>query len=619
MDKKIKSFLMEYRRFLIVVTHLLLIAGSYYLAFLIRFDFMLLPKQAQVFSKTLPLLVVVKAVVFYCFGLYRGLWRYVSTSDLWQIIKASVLSTAFFIILQVFIFGLARFPRSVFLGDFIIFTFFVSGVRLLSRLMRERYRGAALPKNRAKVLIVGAGEAGILTLREYMNNPTMGKVVGFIDDNKTLHNRSIRNVPVLGDRTRIASLVETYRVQEVVLAIPSAPGEVIRNLIERCQVANVKVKIIPEINRILTGDLEVKPRDVRPEDLLGRQPVTIDKSDIEGYIKNKRVLVTGAGGSIGSEICRQIAGFSPEKIIFFDHNENDVYFLEMEFKTKFPRVKFTTVIGDIRDIGLLREVFSGKKPNVVFHAAAHKHVPLMEKNPLAAVKNNVIGTRNLIYAAAHYRLDRFVLISTDKAVNPTSVMGATKRIAEMLLQAKARNSQTKFMAVRFGNVIGSDGSVVPLFKKQIDEGGPVTVTGPQVKRYFMSITESASLVLQAGALGRGGEIFILDMGEQIKVVDLAKNMIALSGLTLGKDIDIEFIGLRPGEKPYEEMLHNTETDTVTRHNKIYIARCAEYDPVKLRKKIKEMERAAKMADQAKIMHLIAELVTTYKPAKNGAA
>lgn len=616
MNRKIKSLLLNHRRPFIVATHLGLIAGSYYLAFLMRFDFSLLPKHQHVFLKTLPVVLIVKALSFYFFDLYRGLWRYVGINDLWQIIKASAASTAVFIMVHVFAFGLTGFPRSVFLGDFIIFTFLASGVRLATRLIKERHRNVSVPKNRARVLIVGAGEAGVLTLREYMNNPAMGRVVGFVDDDKTLHNRLIRNVPVLGDRSKIFSLVESFGIQEIVLAIPSASGSVIRDLVDRCRGTRAKVKIIPEINRILSGALEVKPRDIKPEDLLGRTQVAIDKGGIESYLKGKRVLVTGAGGSIGSELCRQIAGFSPEKLILFDHNENDVYFLEMEFKMKFPRVKFRTIIGDIRDVGLLRQVFTEKKPNVVFHAAAHKHVPLMEENPLAAVKNNVIGTRNLIYAAAHYAIDRFVLISTDKAVNPTSVMGATKRIAEMLLQAKARNNKTKFMAVRFGNVIGSDGSVVPLFKKQIEGGGPVTVTGPDVKRYFMSIPESASLVLQAGALGQGGEIFILDMGEQIRVVDLAKNMIALSGLVLDKDIEIKFIGLRPGEKPYEEMLHNSETDTITKHDKIFVARCPDYDPVKLRKTIRDMERMVKLADETGVMRMIAELVTTYKPFKN---
>ena len=299
-------------------------------------------------------------------------------------------------------------------------------------------------------------------------------------------------------------------------------GKSYGSIIEHCQISSVKIRIVPGLQKILSGELEVKPRDVQPEDLLGRETVTVNANEISDYLSHKVVLVTGAGGSIGSCLCRQIVTFGPKEILLFDHNENDVYYLVIEFLKKYPHIKFRSIIGDIRDIGLLKRVFSLYKPDVVFHAAAHKHVPLMEENPVAAAKNNVIGSRNLIYAADHYRVERFILISTDKAVNPTNVMGMTKRVTEMILQAKAKRSKTKFMAVRFGNVLGSNGSVVPLFKKQIEEGGPVTVTDPQVMRYFMSITEASQLVLQAGSMGKAGEIFILDMGEQIKILDLAR-------------------------------------------------------------------------------------------------
>jgi FlaA1/EpsC-like NDP-sugar epimerase len=604
------EIILKYRRPLIVLFQLGLMILSYYFVFLLRFDFTFPVAYAPIFFKTLPVLIAIKLTVFYFFGLYQGLWRYVSMNDLWQILKANCMASLLFMTAEIFIFGLQGFPRSVFILDFILCTFLIAGVRFLNRLVRERYR-LDLPVKRKKVLIVGAGQAGILTLKEYRNNPGSGEVVGFIDDDRVKHNTTIDGTPIFGSRDKIPGLVNEYDVEEIILAIPSAKGQDIRDILSYCQVPNVRIKIVPGLHKILNGELEIKPRQVRPDDLLGREVVEIDKRDVESYVKNKRVLVTGAGGSIGSELCRQIVNFSPEKIILLDHNENGVYFLEVEFKVKYPHIKFSTVIGNIRDVGLLKQVFSLYRPQVVFHAAAHKHVPLMERNPLAAVKNNVIGTRNLIYAAAHYRIDRFVLISTDKAVNPTSVMGATKRIAEMLLQAKSKKSRTKFMAVRFGNVIGSDGSVVPLFKKQIEEGGPVTVTDPEVKRYFMSISEAASLVLQAGALGKGGEIFILDMGEQVKISDLAKNLIALSG----SDVPIQFTGLRPGEKLYEEMLLNTESDSVTKHNKIYITKSPDYNPAKLRKKIKEMERLIKVSDVKKTMQLISELVSTYKPAK----
>ena len=324
---------------------------------------------------------------------------------------------------------------------------------------------------------------------------------------------------------------------------------------------------------------------------------------------DKRILVTGAGGTIGSELCRQIVRFMPKQIILFDHNENDVYFLKVEFETRYPQINFKTIIGDIKDIGLLKHLFSYYNPQVIFHSAAHKHVPLMEENPAAAVKNNVIGTRNLIYAANHYKIERFVLISTDKAVNPTSVMGMTKRIAEMMLQSKAKNSKTKFMAVRFGNVIGSSGSAVLLFKKQIEEGGPITITHPEAKRYFMSVNEAASLVLQAGAMGRGGEIFILDMGEQMKIIDIAKNLITFSGLQPEKDISIKFVGLRPGEKLSEEMFQNIENGQVSKHEKIYITKPNDFDPIKLRRQIKKLERFVNIMNERETRRMIKEIVS----------
>jgi FlaA1/EpsC-like NDP-sugar epimerase len=612
---ELKTLLLKYRRVFIIAVHFILIVTAYFLAFCFRFDFSIPPQYYLIYLKTFPLLAMAKLIVFYYFGIFHGLWRYVGMSDIVQILNGNIVVSVLSVIEVLFVFRFNDFPRSIFALDFILCVFLILGIRFITRLIRERYIPNKAKKTK-KVLIVGAGESGILTLTEYSRNPGLAiEVVGFIDDDRIKKYSTIHGVKILGNRNDIPQIVERFEVNEIVLAMPSAKGEDIRNIVLHCQIPDVKVKIVPPLNKIISGELTSTPREVRPEDLLGRETTTIFETDIERYIKNKRILVTGAGGSIGSELCRQIINFSPEKIILFDHNENDVYFLQVEFKIKFRHIKFRTIIGDIQDIGLLKHVFSTYRPDVIFHAAAHKHVPLMENNPIIAVKNNVIGTRNLIYAAAHYGLERFVLISTDKAVNPTSIMGATKRIAEMLLQAKSKKSRTKFMAVRFGNVIGSDGSVVPLFKKQIEEGGPITVTHPEVKRYFMSVKEAASLVLQAGAMGGGGEIFILDMGEQIKIYDLAKNLITLSGLTLGKDISIEFIGLRPGEKMHEEMLLDSENDTVTKHNKIYITKRADYDPAKLRKKIREMEYFINLMDEKKVIQLIFELVNTYSPSK----
>ncbi len=605
---EIKLNFEKWRRFSIVATHLSFIVLAYILAFLVRFDFSLPSEFMPVFFQTLPLVIVTKFLSLYFFDLFRGLWRYVGIADIVQILKASVVATVLFILANVFIRGGAIFPRSIYLIDFMLFFSLVVGIRLLTRLIKERYRGSLLPRSQAQVLIVGAGQTGVLVLKQYLSNPGAGKVVGFIDDDKKKHHESSLGVKILGGSHDIARVVQKFEVGEIILAIPSATGEQVRSVLSCCEATGVKIKTVPALEKIIDGTLEVKPRQVKLDDLLGREPVTIDKEHVEIYLKNKRVLVTGAGGSIGSELCRQILLYNPQKIILLDHNENDVYFLEIELRALFPGADFRTVIGDIQDVGLLRQLFRTYKPEVIFHAAAHKHVPLMEQNPIAAVKNNVLGTRNLVYAATHYGAERFVLISTDKAVHPTSIMGATKRMAEMILQSKAGRTPTRFMAVRFGNVIGSAGSVVPLFKKQIENGGPVTVTHPEVTRYFMSIPEAASLVLQAGALGKGGEIFILDMGEPIKIVDLAKNLITLSGLVPGKDIPIQFTGLRAGEKLYEELLHDTEHDTVTRHNKIYVSQPEKFEPSRLRSLVRRMHHHIKLADEKKVVQLLTTLV-----------
>ncbi len=608
MKKAYKSFILKYRRALILATNLFLVSLSYYLAFLLRFDCNLPGDYFKIFLRTLPFLILIKLSVFYYFGLFHGLWRYVSIYDLVQIIKGNIVASVVFILSYVFIFGAYIIPRFILLDDFIICTSFIGGIRFLSRILRERYHSAPLTEKRVKVLIVGAGEAGILLLKEYKNNPALGEVVGFIDDDKAKHNETIHGIRILGDKNAIAGVVQIYGVEEIILAIPSAKGEVIRSLIECCQIPNVKLRIIPGLTKILSGQLEVGPREVKPEDLLGRETVSIDEGEIAKYLKGKRVLVTGAAGSIGSELCRQAAGFFPAEIILIDHNENNLYFLTIELKAKFRDLNIKSVIGDINDIGLLKKVFSGFKPQVVFHAAAFKHVPLMEENPIAAVKNNALGSRNMVYAAHHYKVERFVLISTDKAVNPINVMGLSKRLAEIFLQAKARRSQTKFMAVRFGNVLGSDGSVVPLFKKQIEAGGPITITHPDTTRYFMSIKEAVLLVLQAGAIGTGGEIFILDMGEQIKIVDLARDLVALSGLELGKDILIEYIGLRPGEKIKEELLLDKDKDKITKHDKIYISQADDFDVVALRKQMKALEGYVNSMDKERVVKKMKEII-----------
>jgi len=606
----------KYRRIFIVVTQLLLVAASYLLAFYLRFEFTIPKEYIPLILKTLPLLVLIKMATLYYFGLFSGLWRYASTNDLLRILKANTLSSAIFITAVIFIYGLKGYPRSIFILDWLLCNGFIGGVRLISRLVRETMQGPPAKKTR-KILIIGAGAAGAMVLREYRGNPSMNAtVVGFIDDDPAKNNTRIQGVKILGNREKISHIAAKKDIDEIIIAIPSAKGEDIRKILSFCQIPNVKIKIVPALHKIISGDLELKPRDIQAEDLLGREIVKINEDEISSYIRHKRILITGAGGSIGSELCRKAASFNPAEIILFDHNENDVYFLAVELHSRHPRLALKTIIGDIKDVGLLKNSFSRYKPQVIFHAAAHKHVPLMEKNPTAAVKNNVIGSRNLIYASQHYRAERFILISTDKAVNPSSIMGATKRLSEMILQAKAKGSKTNFMAVRFGNVIGSDGSVVPLFRKQIEAGGPVTVTHPDARRYFMSVSEAALLVLQAGAIGKGGEIFILDMGEQLKIVDLARNLIVLSGLEPEKDIAIKFTGLRPGEKISEETLLDTEHDKVTKYDKIFVASAEDFDPAKLRRDIKELENLANTMQEDKIISKIKQMIPEYNPNGN---
>jgi len=603
-----KNLLFKFRRLAIIVAHLVLVICAYILAFSLRFDFKIDASFWQAIFKTLPILICVKMAWLAYFGLFSGLWKYAGIDDIWRIIKANILSTIIFIVAVIFIFPGIVIPRSVFILDCILSLSMMAGIRFFNRFFREAFRPASVISQK-RAVIVGAGEAGLMVLREAKRNPhAIIEIVGFIDDDRNKKGLRIQGVKIIGTCNDIAGVVNKYMVDEVIIAIPSAKGEVIRKIISNCQKCPVKIRIVPGLQKILSGDLEVKHRDIKPEDLLGRETVNINEEEIKKYLLGRVVLITGAGGSIGSALCRQIVNFNPKEVILFDHNENDVYYLGIEFLTKHPQIKFRTIIGDIKDIGLLKNVFSLYRPQVVFHAAAHKHVPLMEENPVAAVKNNIVGSRNLIYAANHYKVERFILISTDKAVNPTSVMGITKRIAEMILQTKAKMSNTKFMAVRFGNVLGSDGSVVPLFKKQIEDGGPVTITHPDVKRYFMSVNEASQLVLQAGGMGKEGEIFILDMGEQIKIVDLAKELIALYGLDFENDIKIKFIGLRPGEKLFEETLLNTEKDKATKADKIYIAQANNFNPRILRSKIKELERLVRLMDEEGTIKKLREIV-----------
>ncbi|HEX3016120.1 MAG TPA: nucleoside-diphosphate sugar epimerase/dehydratase, partial [Desulfobacteria bacterium] len=459
-----------------------------------------------------------------------------------------------------------------------------------------------------------AGDAGALAVRELKNrNYRDGTPVGFIDDDQDKQQLQLFGLPVFGTRKDLARVVRNHNIDQVVIAMPSASGDVIREIVKNCEKSAIPIRIMPGVYDILSGNVTINPiRDVQVEDLLGREPVVVDLENIGGYVRGQTILVTGAGGSIGSELCRQVARFEPGQLVLLGHGENSVFDIEQELLETYPELKISTEIVDIKDKVKVERVFRTHKPKVVFHAAAHKHVPLMERNPEEALKNNVMGTKNLAEAAAAAKVKTFVLISTDKAVNPTSVMGASKRIAEMVIQSMDKVSQTKFVAVRFGNVLGSRGSVIPTFKRQIAKGGPVTVTHPEMVRYFMTIPEASQLVIQAGSMANGGEIFILDMGQPVKIVDLAYDLIRLSGLEPGRDIKIKFTGMRPGEKLYEELLTAEEGTSATKHKRIFVAKPSEIDRAKLEEAIVTIRESASLLSQQEIISLIQELIPTFR-------
>jgi FlaA1/EpsC-like NDP-sugar epimerase len=612
----LKDVLDKFRKPIMLAMDLLLINLSMFFSFAIKFDWLFTSNVIGMCLYFMAWATILRIALFAMLGLYQWSFRYASLSEAINILKSVTIGSLSLVAIAFFT-QRNDVGRSVLLVDYLICLFFIGISRFFPRVLIKfiQLRHSSLKR----VIIVGAGGTGEAVVREMINTEKrIYHPVGFIDDNPNKLNSRIHGVKVLGKIADINSIIDNHNVEEIIIAIPSASGRTIREIISKCERAGVKIKTVPGIHKILTGAVTVKNiRDVRLEDLIGRETVSIDTDDIKNFIKDKVVLVTGAAGTIGSELVRQISKFYPRQLILYDINENDIYFLEMELKSDYAYLKFKTIIGDIKDIGLLKNTFSRYKPQIVFHSAAHKHVPLMEDNPIAAVKNNVIGTRNLIYASEHYKVERFVMISSDKAVNPPNVMGASKRIAEMMIQAKAKTARTKFMAVRFGNVIGSSGSVVPIFKQQIEKGKTVTVTHPEVKRFFMTANEAVQLVMQAGAIGKSGEILILDMGEQIKIADLAKNLITLSGLEPNKDIEIKFIGLRQGEKMQEEMLLDIEHDKATKHNKIYITQPNNFDSLQIRRDVKLLEGFANLMDEARILEKIREMVPSYKP--NGRA
>jgi len=565
--------------YLMLIGDALLFAAALNLAYLFRFEFSLDAFFVRQLRTILIPVLLVKLCAFILFGLYKGMWRYTSTRDFWRLLQASATST---LLIMAFIFIFYRFEggysRAVFLIDGGLSFLFTGGLRMAIRTFYVRHdrNGQAPfvpPARRKRILIVGAGAAGEKILREILENDHLPySVVGFIDDDPKKHGRSIHGIPVLGSLLELAKIVEKEKVTEILIAVPSATGDQIRRIVNICKTCRIAYKTLPGMGEIIDGRVSIKAlRDVNYEDLLGRSPVHLDMEEIRGYLDGKVVLVSGCGGSIGAELCRQIVRFGPQMLILLDASEANLFHVEMELHGELGGDRCRAVLGRVQDEKLMASVFQTYRPQVVFHAAAYKHVPMLEKNPWEAVFNNIIGSRILMEMARRHEAERFVLVSTDKAVRPTNVMGASKRVTELLLHA-LQGSGTRFMAVRFGNVVGSSGSVIPVFRNQIEQGGPVTVTHPEVRRFFMTIPEAAQLILQAGGMGRGGEIFILKMGTPVKIVDMARDLIRLSGREPDRDVKIAFTGLRDGEKLYEELITVGEGIVPTKHEKIMVLR-----------------------------------------------
>lgn len=598
--------------FILVLIDILIIVTSFYLALHLRFDGLIPASQLANFIKYLPWVVLIKIAVFRIFKLYRILWRYASVEEITRLLGASLVSN--FLVALLLISQDLRFPRSIFPIILIFDMALISGVRFLIRIFRTR-KPLTFEKTSRRIIIVGAGEAGVMVLKELQQNKKLGfEPVCFIDDNPDKKNLLINGVKVLGDRNDMADLISRYDIDEVIVAMPSVDQKIRKAYIDIATDTGVMVKTVPGVYEIIGGSVELSQiRNVQIGDLLGREEVALDESSIREFIEGKVVLITGGGGSIGSELARQITKYDPAKLVLLDIYENNLYDLQNELIRKDPELNLLCLIESVRNVGRIEDVMEKHRPNIVFHAAAHKHVPLMEASPHSAILNNVFGTYNMARVSHDIGVERFVFISTDKAVNPTNVMGTTKRLGEMIIQAWNQYSDTDYVAVRFGNVLGSSGSVIPLFKKQIEEGGPLTVTDPDINRFFMTIPEAAKLVLQAGSFATGGEIFILDMGEPIKILDLAKNMIKLSGFEPGKDIDIMFTGLRPGEKLYEELLLDKERAKKTSHEKIFIEPEELINLDELDEKLRVLWRLAKGSTDSSLIKELRQIVPSYVP------
>ena len=599
---------------LLLIVDVITIIGVALISLLIRFDGYITPHYMQQMIDALPIMVISYIVMLLSMHLYTRIWRYAGMREMVAVLIATTLGAGLFYT-GMYVFDKSL-PRSIYLISWILSTGVIGIGRMVLHYIAMRYGGKqSTDADMVNTLIIGAGDAGATIAREIERyHKRSRKVIGFIDDDKAKFNRLMGGVRILGNRHDIPSIVKENKVKEIIIAMPSVTRNEIRNIMEICSPLKCKVNTLPGMYQLLDDEVLVSHlHPVSIEDLLERDEVRLDMDIVEHYIRDKVVLVTGAGGSIGSEICRQIMRVGPKMLLLLGHGENSIYLINQELKNIYKDGPIIPIIADIRDKQQLDQIFTQYNPQVVFHAAAHKHVPLMEIQPMAAVLNNIYGTRNVADVAGRHGVERFVMISTDKAVNPTSVMGATKRVAEKVIISMNDTYDTKYITVRFGNVLGSRGSVIPLFKKQIEAGGPVTVTDPEMTRYFMTIPEASQLVLQAGAMGKGGEVFLLDMGEPVKIIDLARNMIRLSGLEPDKDIHIKITGLRPGEKKYEELLTSEEGTNRTNHTKIFEAALDTVDRDWLMEKIGTFDSCETDMD---VIGVLQDIIPTYTPNHN---
>lgn len=620
MENKYNSKVPLQRIIALVILDVMSILLVSFAALYIRYDFSFQDIDPLFFKHCENLLIpnIIGTLIFFViWKLYRSVWRYASANELVNIVGATACaSLAQFVYCK---FTNNRMPRSYSVLYFFLLTLAICCIRFgyrILRLINNKRMNLLGREHCANVMIIGAGAGGDMILKEIENSRYLSmRAKCIIDDQPGCHGKLMRGVPIVGGRESILDAVGRYSIDEIIFAIPSASVQTRKEILDICKESGCKLRTIPGTYQLINGDVSVSSlKEVEIEDLLGREPIRINTEEVLGHVGGKVVLVTGGGGSIGSELCRQLAAHHPKQLIILDIYENNAYDIQQELIRKYPELDLVVLIASVRNKERIDSIFETYRPNIVYHAAAHKHVPLMEDSPHEAIKNNVFGTYKVAQAADRYGVDKFVLISTDKAVNPTNIMGASKRLCEMLIQSMNRNSRTNYVAVRFGNVLGSNGSVIPLFKKQIVEGGPVTVTHPDIIRYFMTIPEAVSLVLQAGAYARGGEIFVLDMGEPVRILDLATNLIKLSGYRVGEDIQIVFTGLRPGEKMYEELLMNEEGLKETANKMIFIGRPIEFDEEVFRSQLVELEREA-MDETSDIRAAVEKIVTTYHPAE----